>query len=199
MEELGEKFTFTFSGRLNILPTSTWAEFQAAIYAQPGFTRAELDVKARSQWSSNTQEFGPLLKAAAKEMITLLCDIKVETQHIADPEERRKAVAERLNNDPYFDPANRTLPYIYCFVRKMRGIIHCPNVDHPLVGARKKIVYSPRPAPSDKEAFYQDGTEKNEWRKIYNLAVTAYTPYIPLLNENLRKQLVQDDGTGTFN
>ena len=198
-EALAERFTFTFSGRLNITPASSGAEIQAEIYEQSGFKRPELDVKARSQWSSNTQEFGPLIRAAANEMMTSLSEIELATQRIADPEERRKAVAERLNNDPSINPLTyRTLPNIYRFVRHMKGIIHCPNVEHKLLAERRKIIYSPTLTSSDKEAFYQEGTEKNEWRKLHNQAIAAYTPYLPYLNENLRKLLVQDDGETAF-
>jgi hypothetical protein len=199
-EALAERFTFTFNGKLpNLTSANTGDEILAELHKQDGFKRAELDVKARSQWSANTQEFGLLIIAAANEMRTSLSEIELETQHIADPEERKKAVAERLNNDPSINPVTyRTLPYIYSFVRQMKGIIHCPSVDHKLLSERRKIIYSPTLTSSDKEAFYQEGTGKNGWRKLYNETIAAYNPYLSDLNSNLRKWLVQDDGKTKF-
>jgi hypothetical protein len=191
-EALVDKLTFTFDGTLNIPPESTMQKMQTELYEQPGFTRTELALKMFPIWSSITQECDILMKVAAGEMAKCLLDIRMETQDILDPGERRKAIATLLI--PSLNPSNPyTLPYIYRFARNIRCIIHCPNVDHKHMPPKRKLVHSTTLNFTVNEPFYHEGTRQNEWRKLYNRTIALYNPYLPHLPETLRNWLEQDN------
>ncbi len=195
--------TFQFEHEFIFSDQASPSQIAPLLHAQKGFAKADLDTRARGKWSEITGEFDDLLKKAAAEMMKLLLDVKLATDHIPKGEEKNKAMANLLNSDPRYAKHfclfnTKTLFRIYRFARGMRYILHCPRVTHKDIPASKDLYFTVTLLENDFKAFSQPETQKNEWRTLYNQVVEAYKDLIPHLSPESQKWFVKDEGTPAF-
>jgi hypothetical protein len=200
-DAIAEGVTERYGGTLNITPDASNERVFKEL-EKNGHQEERMEISMRSKWQDQIRKSSDLVRKAAAEMLALFADLQKATQHIQNQDARYARMAELLMNDPTYSyrfyPENqKTLLFIYRFIRGMIYIVHCPHVNHD-ISKSKKIYFLMTLTQADVTPYGNKGTEEYEMRENYNEVIKTYAFLRPYLTGQVIHLLVPDNGTLNF-